>query len=51
MDSIGEVISLTFGDSGENHVGMEQIGVMVEPGEGFNLEDFKQYRKIFNKKG
>lgn len=51
MKSIGEVISLTFGDSGENHVGMEQIGVMVEPGEGFNLEDFKQYREIFNKKG
>lgn len=42
-----ETISLTFGDQGENHVGMEKIGNMVEPGEGFTYDDFIKYKKIF----
>lgn len=34
-----EVISLTFGDQGENHAGMELIGAIVNKGLGFNLDD------------
>ena len=34
-------ITLTAGDVAENHVGMQQIGKMVEEGQGFNLTDFK----------
>ena len=41
------VITLTFGDVGENHKGMQQIGNMVEKGEGFNLTDLKQIKKKF----
>lgn len=32
-------VTLTFGDMAENHVGMEQIGEMVDEGQGFNLDD------------
>jgi hypothetical protein len=32
-------LTLTFGDMAENHVGMEQLGKLVNKGEGFNLED------------
>jgi hypothetical protein len=35
-------ITLTFGDMAENHVGMEQIGKMVEKGQGFDLQDLQQ---------
>ncbi len=41
------VITLTFGDMAENHVGMEQIGKIVEEGEGFNLNDLKQIKNTF----
>jgi len=33
-------ITLTFGDAGENHVGMEKIGEKKEPGNGFTKKDF-----------
>lgn len=36
------VITLTFGDQAENHVGMEQLGQMVNIGEGFNKNDFEK---------
>ena len=36
------VITVTFGDSGENHVGNQQIGTKVSVGEGFTFEDFKK---------
>ena len=39
-----ELITLTFGDMAENHVGMEQIGKMVEVGEGFQLADLEQIK-------
>lgn len=45
------VITLTFGDQAENHVGMEQIGKMVEQGQGFNLKDFKKIKKNFENLG
>jgi len=43
------VITLTFGDVAENHVGMEQIGNMVDINQGFNLDDLKQIKKTFTK--
>jgi hypothetical protein len=36
-----ELITLTFGDMAENHVGMEQIGSMVAEGCGFHLADLQ----------
>jgi hypothetical protein len=47
LEECGEVISLTCGDQGENHVGMDKVGSMVEEGEGFNLIDLKDYIKKF----
>jgi len=51
ISNCGEVVSLTFGDQGENHVGMEKVGSMVDIGQGFNLEDFMKYQAIFEEKG
>lgn len=48
MDN-NETISLTFGDCGENHVGMEKVGNLVKKGNGFNLNDLKNYKEIFSK--
>jgi hypothetical protein len=48
MENCGEVISLTFGDQGENHVGMEKVGSMVNPGEGFTLTDFENIKEILS---
>ena len=42
-------ITLTFGDVGENHKGMQKIGNMVEKGDGFNLTDLKEIKKKFKK--
>ena len=38
-------ITLTFGDMAENHVGMEQIGQIVNVGDGFNFSDLTQYKQ------
>ena len=43
------VITLTFGDVAENHVGMEQIGNILDINQGFNLDDLKQIKKTFTK--
>ena len=51
LKECGEVISLTCGDQGENHVGMDKVGNMVKEGEGFNLNDFKDYMLKFEKEG
>lgn len=32
-------IALTFGDAGENHVGMEMVGRLGEVGSGFTIEE------------
>ena len=45
-----EVITLTFGDAGENHVGMEMIGEKKNIGEGFNLLDLQTIQKKFEDK-
>lgn len=39
MNSDKSVITLTFGDQAENHVGMEKFGKIVNEGEGFHLDD------------
>lgn len=41
MDSSKSTITLTFGDSAENHVGMEKIGTMVPKGQGFQIEELE----------
>ena len=47
-----ETITLTFCDSGENHVGMEMLGEKVEVGDGFQLEDLiKTREKLRQEKG
>ena len=51
ISNCGEVVSLTFGDQGENHVGMEKVGSLVDIGQGFNLVDFIKYKAIFETKG
>ena len=43
-----QTISLTFGDCGENHVGMEKVGNLVKKGHGFNLEDLNNYITKFS---
>jgi hypothetical protein len=48
MDSQNSVITLTFGDSAENHVGMEKIGTMVNEGEGFTVAELKSLQEKLN---
>lgn len=45
------VITLTFGDMAENHKGMEQIGTMVAPGQGFDTRDLHEIKSIMENKG
>ena len=40
------VITVTFGDSGENHVGNQMIGEKVQEGQGFTLEEFQKAKEI-----
>ena len=40
------VISMTFCDRGENHVGMEGEGRILEVGDGLNKKDLKRAKKI-----
>ncbi len=44
-----ETYSLTFGDRGENHAGMQVIGEWAQ--RGFNLKDLKKAQKWFKEKG
>lgn len=46
-----ETISLTFGDCGENHVGMKKIGTLVDKNLGFNLNDLNDYKYLFESLG
>ena len=40
-----ETITLTFGEAGENHAGMQMIGTMGDVGSGFNLDDLKEIKE------
>ena len=46
-----ETITLTFCESGENHIGMEMLGDRVGVGEGFQLEDLLQSKERFEELG
>jgi hypothetical protein len=46
-----ELITLTFGDMAENHVGMQQIGQMVPVGQGFQLEDLESVKRVMEARG
>jgi hypothetical protein len=46
-----ELITLTFGDMAENHVGMEQIGQMVAEGQGFQLADLQAIQHAMEARG
>lgn len=34
-------ITLTLGDQAENHAGMQILGKLVDPGQGFHLDDLE----------
>jgi len=42
MEQDKSVITLTFGDMAENHVGMEKIGKLVKKGEGFQVAELDE---------
>lgn len=46
MDKNNCVITLTFGDSAENHVGMEKLGTMVPEGQGYSVEELMDIQTI-----
>ncbi len=51
MNKTKSVVTITLGDMAENHVGMEQIGQIVELGQGFSLADLKAARTQFEALG
>ncbi len=51
MDPTKSTITLTFGDSAENHVGMEQLGRRVEAGQGFTCDELIALKAQLEAKG
>lgn len=49
--NLNSVVTITLGDMAENHVGMNQIGNMVEPGQGFNINDLNEIKQRFDNLG
>ena len=45
------VITLTFGEVAENHVGMQQLGKIAKEGQGFNLADLENAKSHFEEFG
>lgn len=43
-----KTITLTFGEAGENHVGMEMFGKLCECGSGFTCMELKELSEKFN---
>ena len=48
MDKIDQTFTLTFGDQGENHVGMQKVGKMAK--EGFSLADLRKTQRFFEER-
>ena len=44
-------IALTFGDAGENHVGMEMVGTLGEIGSGFTTEELQKAQQKLTDQG
>ena len=42
-----KTISLTFGDAGENHLGMEMLGKLCPEGTGFTCEELKKIHQKY----
>ena len=42
MNPTTSVITLTFGDAAENHVGMEMIGTRGSAGSGFTVAELRE---------
>ncbi len=51
MDIKKSTVTLTFGDSAENHVGMEQLGKRVNAGEGFTCGELITLQTVLEEKG
>jgi hypothetical protein len=51
MNAEKSTITLTFGECGENHVGMEKIGTTGTKGTGFSVQFLKDLRKRCEAKG
>ena len=50
MDILKQRIALTWGDAGENHVGMEIIGNLQDSGTGFTYRDLQQMNNYLKEK-
>ena len=44
-----KTFTLTFGDQGENHTGMQKIGALID--KGFTVKEVNDIKKIFEEKG
>lgn len=44
-----KTFTITFGDQGENHAGMQKIGALVD--KGFSIEEILKIKEKFDKKG
>ena len=44
-------ITLTFGDAGENHNGMEMLGTLGEVGSGFSMDELRQMEERMSGEG
>lgn len=51
MNKEQSTITITFGDQGENHAGMEKIGKMVPAGSGFSLADLTRAKNFLEENG
>lgn len=43
------IITLTFGDCAENHVGMQKLGEIIREGEGYTIKELEKLNKKFDK--
>ncbi len=50
-EKVKSAITITMGDVAENHVGMEQLGKICDPGSGFNLQDLQMIKTNMEKIG
>lgn len=44
-----KTFTITFGDQGENHAGMQKIGSLID--NGFTVKEIKDIKKIFDERG
>lgn len=51
ISSVNEAMTFTFGDAGENHVGMEMIGKIGAKGSGFNKNDLLESKQKLEGEG